>query len=648
MATNLINCTFSNNGIIAQQLESAGDSPGIDASASPFDDLTADDQFTRQTWSRLDGGGEFKLPTGVFKGTIAADPGYQISIENVTIGGVKATLAAPLYKDNSYLDDDNDDGRWSLQWINYSTNYQGDNITLDSNIKSILMRNTTGYTINDSVGFEQINANNRVEVTVILFESTIMPASDLTISIDFDATAIEYVPTEGENVEFDDNGFATITYEPNEPFTLQFLPIRYNSIEGVDIYCGVTNWGGVNDSGVGYDDSIYNSANVSIVDSAPSNPTNQILPNTNANFYKPNWSSDNDALDDSPFEFVEIAGMPQYGVADYNTNSGSYSFIGNCNKAFQVAYNRPCQSCTEWESIVTTPNTPSWMNSPTLDGEYWGNNVNANARKTYRGCMSDTKYQSGDEAIQIGTSSTYGAWASNSLWQPYTFVYDTNQTNVGLDTDKSVIAGAFQGCTSIDLQNQTDFESAGYYGNAISNTNLSGKAISWNWLAGHNRYYSNSSFPQSNYYGTYNGITQNNATCPSWSYNNQDSNFTFLNVSIRWPMTSANGNYYHMENFVTGSRNPLLLDKTGFISGKYVRELVPSTQGSQTCSGNNGANEQYSGASGNYAYPTMRSITPLNPEFEFTPPGDAIGYWNVSAPLKIYIIYNAAPDIVQL
>ena len=231
MATNLINCSVQGDGVFFTTQQDAGDGPLVMV-GGPFSTIST---LSRQPWTDLSGFLDAELPVGMFKAIIEPDAGYQINASNFTIGGVQPSVSSYYaFVDPHYYNQGQSVNCYV--WINGQENYQGDAITLDPNIDRVLLRNTSGPQNSTEIGsVDPTSPNNRVEVTVILYDTFLMPEESLTINVDIDGAAVPVNLDSGWEID-DETGLVVPDYNTNSPFEVRFIPIRVGSSENYDIF----------------------------------------------------------------------------------------------------------------------------------------------------------------------------------------------------------------------------------------------------------------------------------------------------------------------------------------------------------------------------------------------------------------------------
>ena len=234
MATNLINCSVDNNGVFFTSQQDAGDGPLIMV-GGPFSTIST---LEKQPWTDSTGFIPADLPVGHYKATISADAGYGVTVNNFTINGFQSTSSSYfLYQDPHYsaLGENIN----CLMWLNGATNSLGETIVLDSNVERVLLRNTTGpqnyqQSLSDS-GVEPVSPNNKVEVSVILYDTFIMPEESLTINIDIDGAAVP-LELDGDYTIDEETGLIIPEYQTNSPFEVRFIPIRVGGSDNFSMW----------------------------------------------------------------------------------------------------------------------------------------------------------------------------------------------------------------------------------------------------------------------------------------------------------------------------------------------------------------------------------------------------------------------------
>ena len=249
-----------------------------------------------------------------------------------------------------------------------------------------------------------------------------------------------------------------------------------------------------------------------------------------------------------------------------------------------------------------------------------------------------------DAAYQLNTGpsefSYTSGWSSGS-WPDY--------LDATLGTDPfNVTAGS---ATVTVTHNSHGLDTGDYiYINSIGTSFLNGQQLRWQFTVGRNigsspnsssASYGNGwpSIPQqndNNQYSNYYNMWGFN----TWDYidNNDNSQilFNILDTTIRWPMVSTSGNYFYYENFVTGDNNPF---GSPIITLNQDNEFQSAYSGGSLALGNYW--NSYSNAVG--AYTQLDLKMPFNPNFIFSPPSQATGYWTLNSPVYVYIFYQANP-----
>ena len=230
MATNLINCSVDGDGTFFTTLQDAGDGPLV--MTGPFSSTST---LQKQMWTDLTGFLEVELPVGHYKTIISPDAGYGVTANNFTIGGLQPTTASYYFYQDPHYQNQGETVN-SFVWINGTTNFQGDQITLDSNVDRILIRNTTGPQNYDQAGqVDPTSPNNRIEITVVLYDTFIMPSESLTINIDIDGAAVP-LDLDNEWTIDDETGLVVPDYQTNSPFEVRFIPIRVGPLNNCSMY----------------------------------------------------------------------------------------------------------------------------------------------------------------------------------------------------------------------------------------------------------------------------------------------------------------------------------------------------------------------------------------------------------------------------
>jgi hypothetical protein len=556
MATNLINCSVDNNGVFFTSQQDAGDGPLIMV-GGPFSTIST---LEKQPWTDSTGFIPADLPVGHYKATISADAGYGVTVNNFTINGFQSTSSSYfLYQDPHYsaLGENIN----CLMWLNGATNSLGETIVLDSNVERVLLRNTTGpqnyqQSLSGS-GVEPVSPNNKVEVSVILYDTFIMPEESLTINIDIDGAAVP-LELDGDYTIDEETGLIIPEYQTNSPFEVRFIPIRVGGSDNFSMW--------LRRMGTSFTDSQFDEF--------------------------------------SFFNYVESPyDEQQLNILDNNAcMSGVYSSDNNANFGY-----------TNTEYFSTTG-----------FGEGTSNILSVN----FSNDLQD-----------------------NYIVKPFVITFFNGETNIGIQTylDEAG-AGGFENCVAHARNNIEDYGSQGLYNNSIGTSFLNGQQLRWQFTVGRNIGSSpNSSqaaygngwpkIPQQNDNNQYSNYL-NSWGFNTWDYidNNDNSQilFNILDTTIRWPMVSTNGNYFYYQNFVTGDNNPF---GSPIITLNQDNEFQSPYSGGSQALGNYWPS--YSNAVG--AYTQLDLKMPFNPNFIFSPPSQATGYWTLNSPVYVYIFYQANP-----